>query len=34
MNAVPIEKKALQIVSLVGFAICVAVAFWGWQTGC
>ena len=30
---VPIEKKALQIVSAAGFAVCVAVAVWGWQTG-
>ena len=30
---VPIEKRALQAASLVGFAICVAVAVWGWQTG-
>ena len=29
----PIEKKALQAVSLAGFIICVAVAVWGWQTG-
>lgn len=32
-QAVPIEKKALQIASLAGFAVCVAVAVWGWQTG-
>jgi len=32
-QTVPIEKRALQIVSLVGFAVCVAVAVWGWQTG-
>lgn len=32
-TAVPIEKKALQIVSLTGFLICVAVAVWGWRTG-
>ena len=30
---VPIEKRALQAASLVGFAICVAVSVWGWQTG-
>ena len=33
MKPVPIEKRALQTVSLIGFAICVAVAVWGWQTG-
>lgn len=32
-QAVPIEKRALQIASLAGFAVCVAVAVWGWQTG-
>ncbi len=32
-QTVPIEKKALQIVSAAGFLICVAVAVWGWQTG-
>lgn len=32
-QAVPIEKKALQIASLAGFAVCVAVAVWGWHTG-
>ncbi len=32
-RAVPIEKKALQIVSAAGFLVCVAVAVWGWQTG-
>ena len=29
----PIEKRALQAASLIGFLICVAVAAWGWQTG-
>ena len=33
MNQQPIEKRVLQIVSVVGFFICVAVAVWGWQTG-
>lgn len=33
MNQQPIEKRVLQIVSAVGFFICVAVAVWGWQTG-
>lgn len=32
-QTVPIEKRALQVVSALGFAICVAVAVWGWQTG-
>ena len=32
-QSVPIEKRALQAASLIGFAICVAVAVWGWQTG-
>ena len=32
-QTVPIEKRALQAVSLIGLAICVAVAVWGWQTG-
>ena len=32
-QGVPIEKRALQAASLIGFAICVAVALWGWQTG-
>ena len=31
--AVPIEKRALQIVSLAGFFICAAAAVWGWRTG-
>ena len=33
MKTVPIEKRALQAASLIGFAVCVAVALWGWQTG-
>ena len=33
MNQQSIEKRVLQIVSAVGFFICVAVAVWGWQTG-
>lgn len=33
MKTVPIEKRALQAASLAGFAICVAVAVWGWQSG-
>ena len=33
MKTAPIEKRALQAASLAGFAICVAVAVWGWQTG-
>ena len=32
-QSVPIEKRALQAASLIGFAICVAVAVWGWRTG-
>ena len=32
-QTVPIEKRALQAASLIGFAICVAVAVWGWQSG-
>ena len=32
-QSVPIEKRALQAASLIGFAICVAVSVWGWQTG-
>lgn len=33
MKQQPIEKRALQAASLIGFLICVAVAAWGWQTG-
>ena len=29
----PVEKMALQVVSALGFIICVVVAVWGWQTG-
>ena len=29
----PVEKTALQAVSLTGFALCLLVALWGWQTG-
>lgn len=33
MKPMPVEKRVLQIASLTGFLICVAVAVWGWQTG-
>lgn len=33
MKQMPVEKRILQIASLTGFLICVAVAVWGWQTG-
>ncbi len=33
MKQPPVEKKVLQIVSMVGFLICILVAVWGWQTG-
>lgn len=29
----PVEKTVLQAVSLTGFALCLLVALWGWQTG-
>ena len=29
----PVEKRVLQAVSLTGFALCLLVALWGWQTG-
>ncbi len=29
----PVEKTALQAVSFIGFALCLLVALWGWQTG-
>ena len=29
----PAEKTVLQAVSFMGFAACVLVALWGWQTG-
>ena len=29
----PVEKTALQVVSFTGFALCLLVALWGWQTG-
>ena len=29
----PVEKTALQAVSFTGFALCLLVALWGWQTG-
>lgn len=29
----PIEKTVLQAASFTGFALCVLVALWGWQTG-
>ena len=29
----PAEKTVLQAVSLAGFALCLLVALWGWQTG-
>lgn len=29
----PVEKTALRIASFTGFALCVLVALWGWQTG-
>ena len=29
----PVEKTALQAVSFIGFALCLRVALWGWQTG-
>ena len=29
----PIEKRALQAVSLTGFVLCLLVALWGWRTG-
>ena len=29
----PVEKTALQEVSFTGFALCLLVALWGWQTG-
>ncbi len=32
-NQQPIEKRVLQAASLAGFAVCVAAAVWGWQTG-
>ena len=32
-QAMPVEKRVLQIVSATGFLICVAVAVWGWQAG-
>ena len=28
-----VEKTALQVVSFTGFALCLLVALWGWQTG-
>ena len=33
MKQLPVEKRALQIASMTGFLICVAVAVWGWQSG-
>ena len=32
MNA-GVEKTALRAVSLLGLAVCLAVALWGWQSG-
>ena len=33
MKQLPVEKRALQIASMTGFLICVAVAVWGSQSG-
>lgn len=33
MKQQPVEKRVLQLASLVGFLICIAIAIWGWQTG-
>ncbi len=29
----PMEKTVLRVVSMAGFAVCVLLALWGWQTG-
>ena len=29
----PMEKTVLRAVSMTGFAVCVLLALWGWQTG-
>ena len=29
----PVEQSVLRAVSLVGFLLCLLVAFWGWRTG-